>query len=77
MDGEEACQRRARDGLAPERQAGNELADDRDVAGKFGADHRRPIGLHVPRQQIAGETEPQRDQQQADAADPGQLRGAL
>ncbi len=77
VDRVEPGQGQARHGLPAQHDSGDEIADHRKVPGNVGADHGGPIGLHVPGQEVAGETQPQGDQEQADAHDPGQLPGSL
>ena len=53
------------------------LADDRRIAGDAGADGDGPVGKLVPRQQVAGERQRQRQQKQHDAQRPVEFAGRL
>ena len=47
------------------------------LPGHRAADRQAPVGVRVPAKNLPGEEHPQREQQQADAHDPGQLARIL
>ena len=75
VGGEEALQGERAQVRAAAQGFQDEVADEGHAAGDLRADRGRPVGLLVPGQQVAGEAHAQREQQQADADQPGQLAG--
>ena len=73
VDPVEAGERHGSQLLAAAEDLQDRSADDRGGAGDVGADDRRPVGLLVPRQQVAGEGEAEHDEEQARADQPGDL----
>ena len=71
MHGIETRQRRTRNAIAAKHQMAQRMPDERDVFRNVRADDRRPVRLQIPRQQIAGEAEAERDEEEHDAGDPG------
>ena len=69
----EAREGRARHVGAAAQDAREQVTDDRDLRRHVGADLRREVGERVPGQQVAGEAESERQEEQQGARDPGQL----
>ena len=74
---EESRERQAGDLVASKHEVSDEPPDDRHHLTDPGTHHRCPIGPLVPWQQIAGESEGERDQQQCDTGDPGDFSRIL
>ena len=73
VDAVEARERRARDVRSAAQDAREEVADDRDLRRHVRPDLRREVGERVPGQQVSGEPESEREEEQHGARDPGHL----
>ena len=66
----EANQRRLIDRASTEQQLAHRRPDERNRRGDVGADRHRPVRELIPRQQVAGERQQQRQEQHGDADHP-------
>ena len=72
----EASEGKARNVAPAQNETGDVVAHARILVGNVCAYHCGPVGLHIPRQQIACEAQAERHQKQADAREPGDLPGS-
>ena len=77
VEGVEARQRRAAHDLSGQQQLHQPLADQRHPVGLRGPHHHRPVGVLVPAQQLPGERQPHRQQQQDRPGQPVHLAREL
>ncbi len=77
VDGEEAAQRRAADGLAAENEACQVLAHEGRPPCLLGAHDDGPRRVLVPAEELPSKSHPQREHQEKDAGQPVHLAGEL